>query len=540
MQRYAFYILTFLWSVTLSAQESYMLVYFTDKGDTATVKPSVFLSEPALLRRQKQNIPVTYDDYPVRSEYINSVAGKGYRVIHVLKWINAVCVEKKSDSRELASLSFVKDVVPLKHRQMRAASLCMVNIETNGVNTDNQLQMIGLDVMHAHGFTGKGVRIAVFDNGFENIDRIKAFSRLLNEGRVEARKNFVDTGIDPFRVPGGSHGGFVLSVLAGYDRAQAFYGSAYDATYLLAVTEDIDSETELEEINWARAAEWADSAGADIISSSLGYANQFTDSNDHHYEDMDGNTTIVTNAADKAAAKGILVVNSAGNEGDKRWIYITAPADGDSVMAVGGVDANRICVSFSSVGPTYDGRIKPNVTARAGKTVFAIGDTYTGGNGTSYSCPLVSGLAACLWQTDTMLGNMQLFDYIQRSADRYEAPDYYYGYGIPSAPLAYRMMKGQTLEIPLVKRSEVKLYPNPAKAVLRVARYDEDDLSLIRLTFTDMQGKESATCEVEGTTYYRSDGISLEALGLKSGLYFVKVYVNDAEPFMQKIWIVSE
>jgi subtilisin family serine protease len=273
-----------------------------------------------------------------------------------------------------------------------------------GLST-NQVSMIGADIMHQQGFTGKGMSIAVFDSGFRNAHLLPAFRHVFTSNRILATYDFVNKEESVYEDD--EHGLRVFSAMAAYVPGQII-GTAYEAEYLLFRTEDASSEFRIEEINWLLAAEYADSAGVDVINSSLGY-NYFSNPGmNYSRADMDGNTALVTRAADMAAATGMLVVVSAGNEGDDPWQTVAAPADADSVLSVGAVDRDGLYATFSSRGPTADGRIKPEVVAQGRGTVLsaASGNTVSS-NGTSYSSPVLAGMATGFWQAYPHLTNME-------------------------------------------------------------------------------------------------------------------------------------
>jgi hypothetical protein len=284
--------------------------------------------------------------------------------------------------------------------------------------------------MHRQGFKGKGMLVAVFDAGFENLPQLDAMRHLFVNGRILDTYNFVEDNGYVYG-KGGDHGTKVLSTMAAYDPGKII-GTAPEASYLLYRTEDASSEYRIEEFNWLLAAERADSAGADVINSSLGYNNFDDKSMSYTYEQMDGNTAYVTQAADMAAAVGMLVVTSAGNEGRGKWKYITAPADADSVLTVGAVDSKGSYAEFSSKGNTPDGRTKPDVVAKgAATTVVSPGNRVTVSNGTSFSSPLMAGFATSLWQAYPKLNNMEVIDILRRSGSQAQKPDSLLGYGIP-------------------------------------------------------------------------------------------------------------
>jgi subtilisin family serine protease len=325
-------------------------------------------------------------------------------------------------------------------------------------NADVQIEMLNGDKLHNMGFQGQGVIVAVLDAGFYHADQIAFFDSLRNSGRLLGTHDFVQGGTSVFE--DNSHGLSVLSTMAGYVPG-VFVGTAPKASYWLLRTEDADSENLIEEDNWVRGAEFADSVGAQIINSSLGYT-VFDDSTaSHNYSDLNGNTTRISIGADIAASKGILVINSAGNSGADPWKYVGAPADADSVLSIGAVDAERNYASFSSQGPTFDGRIKPNVSAM-GELSWVINSSGLPGksNGTSFSSPILAGMAACLWQAHPEAKSMEVFKAIEQSADQYATPDEKKGFGIPDFLIAHSILSQLKLNKD-VQDSLVNVYPNP-------------------------------------------------------------------------------
>lgn len=392
------------------------------------------------------------------------------KVRYTSRWLNAVLVHADSEKYEqMKHYAFVKasevcfnksQCLILSHKATTSIEHSSKTADENYGNSYNQFSMVGIDLMHADGFRGEGMLIALLDAGFPGVDQLPVFDYLRQRQGIIGTFDFVAGGKNVY----GSdlHGTTTLSLLAAYLPGQLI-GGAYKADYLLLRTEDVSSEKKIEEVNWALAAEYADSAGADIISSSLGY-NTFDDpSTNYGYKDLDGQTAIITKAAEKAAAAGMLVVNSAGNDGSDEWKYIFAPADGDSVLSVGAVDGLSKYASFSSVGPTYDGRVKPDVAAQGDKVYVAWTDgTIRTDNGTSFSCPIVAGLAAGIWQANPSLSNMQLMDVLKRSASQYEKPDNLLGYGIPSyiktKTLLYATEREDVFMHPLLSGNSLELW----------------------------------------------------------------------------------
>ncbi len=300
--------------------------------------------------------------------------------------------------------------------------------------TKDQVEILNLDCLHAKGYTGRGVTIAHLDDGFNGFDKMDAFAYSRERGLLLGAYDFVHNS-DLKMSDNGSHGTNTLSVVNGYIPGK-YVGTAFDAGILLAHTEDNRSETNQEEINWKKAVDWCIEKGADIITSSLQYNTFDEGQKSYSYKDMDGKTTTITNAADYASDKGILVVAIQGNFGSKKWHYVTAPGDADSVLTVGAVNPTGVKAGFSSFGPSYDGRVKPDVMAVGERTIVVDPDgRIYPSNGTSFAGPAIAGLAACLKQAHPERNNMEIITAIRQSATRYSNPDVKegYGYGIPDA-----------------------------------------------------------------------------------------------------------
>ncbi len=311
----------------------------------------------------------------------------------------------------------------------------------------NQINMLNGIPLHDLGYDGAGMTIAVLDAGFLNANVLSAFDSLWLNNQIIGYKDFVSP-LAPDIFGSHTHGTSVLSTM-GANLPAEMVGTAPKADYWLLRSEDDATEYLIEELNWASAAEYADSVGVDVINSSLVY-NTFDDpAQDHTYAYMDGNTTPITIAADLAASKGILVVNSAGNSGSSSWHYIGAPADGDSVFSIGAVNSSGVYASFSSTGPTYDGRIKPNVVAQGqGSTIIsAYSGNVISGNGTSFSSPITAGMVASLWQAHPDKKNTEIMEAIQQSATQALNPDSLLGFGIPDYFAAHTLLSVPVIHI---------------------------------------------------------------------------------------------
>jgi Subtilase family len=420
-------------------------VFFTDKQiyDDAAYKKAIDnlgsrFSPRAMERRQKRNASPALDfyDIPVSVYYVRSLQEAGMEIKYQSRWLNAVSGYANYETlREISTFPFVMQIRPVAG----AVKEPLPPVETpklEGIPLPDslygpsltQLKQINVPLVHRFGFTGKGVLIALFDTGFR-LDH-PAFDSL----HLVAKHDFInnDTSVGEIEcggIPNPEHGTLTLSAIGGFDPGHLI-GPAYGADYAVAKTEDPCVEVPSEEDNWVAAAEWADSLGADIISSSLGYYDWYT------YFDLNGHTAAITIAAERAVSRGIAVFNCAGNTrscGNPNlcFYYIIPPCDGDSVMAIGAVDALGHILAFSSAGPTYDGRIKPDLVAMGFLVTAAeyLGG-YTLASGTSLSAPLAAGAAALIWEAHPDWGPVQVGEAMKRSADRYHNPDDLYGYGL--------------------------------------------------------------------------------------------------------------
>lgn len=413
------------------AQDKCFWVFFTDKNDTQ-FDPYSYFDAKAIERYQKCGADL-YDisNYPLNDSYVGTVGSYSTEVFGESRWLNAVGIEATDDNAALiAQLPFVARVQEIvSNGTVTSVETGFKEIEDNGkdILTD-QLKRFGGQHFIDKGIDGKGMRICVMDGGFPKVDTHPAFQHLRDNHQIIKTYNFPNKKEDVYGWS--THGTMVLSCIAGINEEGQKLGLATGAEFLLARTE-IDPEPFKEEVWWAQGAEWADKNGADIINSSLGYGK------DRHWtKDMDG-TSYVAKAANKAVEKGILICNSAGNEGDdSRWMTIITPADAENVICVGGIDANLKDyrhISFSSYGPTADKRRKPDVVAFGEAHVADPSGGFTSAFGTSFASPLTAGFCACAWQTKRVLTALQMKAEIQKSCDLYPYYDYAFGYGVPQA-----------------------------------------------------------------------------------------------------------
>ncbi len=521
------------------------VVFFKDKANSpfSLSAPEKFLSERALERRRKSGIRVDETDIPVNGSYIKQVTDLGYTYINKSNWSNCIMVSSENEKllkklHKLQPVAEVKEVysaASVKKDPMAALIQKMESSAKSGQQGSNiqnaktfdygksidQVGMLGVDYMHSKGYTGEGLIIAVLDGGFFRVNELPAFQSLRENHQILRTWDFVANEESVYE--DNSHGMSVLSCIAGYIPGKLI-GTGPKANFYLLRTEDAGSETLAEEYNWEAAAVWADSAGADIINSSLGYTKFDNDIGSHTYMDMNGNTTVVTRAADMAARKGIFVVNSAGNEGSSPWRYIGAPADGDSVLAIGAVKANREIATFSSRGPSYDGRVKPNVCAMGQGTLVSLSSGEIGpSNGTSFSGPVIAGAVATLWQANPQASNMQLYDAIQRSADRYSTPGGDYGYGIPNFGYADMLLKNMNGE-DAYNDQKIIVYPNPNDGSQLFFDFFAAKESEIIIEVSDLQGRviQSQARKVLGNTM-NFISVNLFSNNMAQGTYILTV-----------------
>ena len=519
----------FFHPVTTAQNLAKYRIEFADKNRNpySIEKPEDFLSQRAIQRRIKQNIAISESDLPVSPYYTDSLKSLGLRIINKSKWFNSVLIETKDTIlldtickiAFIDSVTLVKPSVQKKSLRNKFTSEFCVDIAKQ-TTQNNQLTMLNGHILHEYGFRGEGKQIAVIDAGFIDADILPAFDSLWTNNQILGQRDFVDG--DNWVLDAHSHGMTILSILGG-NVPNELTGSAPGADYWLLRAEDTGSEYRIEEENWISAAEFADSAGVDIINTSLGYSTFDDTLQNYTYKEMDGKTTRISKGAVMAASKGILVVVSAGNEGNKLWKYITSPADADNILAVGAVDTSGMLASFSSVGPSYDGRIKPDIAAQGVGTVAQGLGGLIGCNGTSCSAPVISGLAACLWQANDQLSNIDIIEMIKQSSSQYQNPDTLIGYGLPNFANALSQI-GADLPYSTIRIKGI--YPNPFldKISLLLIQIAPED---IFIELYDIQGKM-----IKQQRYVNLPGgefeLTIDNLGdLSQGIYIIKVLSGE-------------
>ncbi len=512
-------------------------IQFTDKVNNgfSVLQPEQFLSQRAIDRRQRMQIAIVENDLPLTASYLQAVRQIGFHISYVSKWFNAATITTNNPVliAQVQALAFVKQsrvidhfnpANPGKHKQSLPDKLQDIDPDSLFGDSYNQIHMLNGEYLHKLGFTGKGMVIAIIDAGFAGADTLAAFQRLQANAQILGTHDFVDG--DNMVYAHHTHGMHVLSLIGGYLEGKLI-GTAPDAQFYLLRSEDAASEMPIEEYNWVAAAEYADSAGADILSTSLGYATFDDSTMNHTYADLDGNTTIIARGADMAASKGMLVVNSAGNEGNNGWHYIITPADGDSVLAIGAVDSMAFYASFSSTGPSADGDIKPNVAAQGLNDVVASFSTnlIQTGSGTSFSCPIMAGMAACLWQAHPDKNNMEIFRAIEESASHYANPDSLLGYGVPNFANAHYLLSKGSFDFIQQNHSPL-VYPNPFRNQTELFIYSPYVQHVIIRVY-DVAGRQmlEKSVSLSALTYY---SLPLENVqSLAPGHYFLSIQSGD-------------
>ena len=489
----------FLQSFHTNAQD-YFWVAFTDKNnsDFSLSAPEKYLSERAIERRARQNILIDSLDLPVNSNYISGVLKLGVELVHASKWLNGITVKSEIDSfsMQVLELAYVKEVQRTKPKPQTKSTFN--KFQENEVNDYNpidssfygksvyQTGIMNGQFLHNQNYLGQGLQIAILDAGFLNANKYNAFDSLWANNQILGTKDFVNPNSDIFSTH--YHGMSVLSCLGGNIPGQLI-GTAPKASYWLLRSEDAGTEYIIEEDNWVVAAEFADSAGIDIINSSLGYTDFYDASTNHTYADMDGKTTRITRGANIAASRGILVFSSAGNEGNKTWKYISAPADGENVIAVGAVNKDSIPAPFTSHGPAFGGKTKPNLAAIGENTYLQLSSGNLGySNGTSFSSPVMAGMAACLWQAFPDATSMEVKQILEISGQIYEKPDILMGFGIPDMKKAHFLLMNSSTSF----KNNVKhwkAYPNPVNDFLILQKNGINFQDKINIEIYSIEGK---------------------------------------------------
>lgn len=518
-------------------------VQFTDKNNTpySIDRPEEFLSERSIQRRIKYGVALDEKDIPVNPSYIEAVENAGATILNPSKWLNGVTIETNSESvlNAIEKLPFVKKTralhdEPLKQmiknesfmNEMNAESVVDMDVVRGHYGkAQTQIELLNGIALHDMGYQGEGMWIGICDSGYEGADVHDIFQNMRDENRLLGTKDFVyKNGIV---YSDDHHGTACLGLMAGY-MPGTYVGTAPKASYFLCRTENINSENIIEEYNWVSAAEYMDSIGIDMISTSLGYISFDNPEASHAYSDFDGKTCIITIGAEIASSRGILCVAAAGNEGDNDFPYVGGPGDGKNVLTVGGVKADGTRAGFSSIGPTYDGRIKPDVMSFAyAVTVASPGNNFYEGNGTSFAAPSLAGMLACYWQARKDAPEGKIREVIKKSSNNYSSPNNEYGYGIPDFEKALDMLNLENCDI-FDEKPLFYVYPNPSNGMVNFnLNYD---VNVIVQVF-DMLGKV-----IYISDNHNGDMTELNAFlsNLDEGVYMIKA-LGDKNIFTTKL-----
>jgi len=479
-----------------AAPNSYWVQLKDKKGTRYSInRPEAFLSQRSIDRRKRQHISIDETDLPVSPDYLDSLKNRGLEIVHTSKWLNGATVRTMDTTliKKIATLPYVSLVQLTKPANILKSAHNKFSDEIESTEYDpakygtaiTQLTQLNGQYLHQQGFRGKGIQIAILDAGFLHANTITAFDSLRNTNRILGIRDFVDPKSDIYAQ--NYHGMSVLSCMAG-NVPGSLIGTAPDASFYLIRSEDVASEYLVEEDNWVAAAEYADSLGVDVINSSLGYY-QFDDpAMNHTYSDMSGKKTRVTQGANMAFQKGILVFSSAGNEGNNPWKHIIAPSDGENVIGVAAVDKNGLRATFSSVGPAFGGAIKPNVAAMGSGTTLVNSSGFIGNaSGTSFSSPVLAGMGACLLQANPYAGVKLTKLAIEQSASQYNKPDSLLGFGIPDFEKADKYLKVNSATS-LNWESSCAVSPNPFTDFLLIRNLDPIGDKNYRISIYNLQG----------------------------------------------------
>lgn len=525
MNRKLLFFFTFFFYYVVQAQED-AWVYFNDKPDAAFYlsNPLQMLSQRALDRRTTQGISLNDTDVPISQTYIDDVTNStGITVMAKSKWLNALHIRgSQTDIQALTNLTFVNRVeFADRTLNSRTAPTNRVN-EIQNVNkqlevlvdysyggSSNQIQMLNGHLLHQQNYTGQGKIIAVMDAGFPGVDTATPFQRLRDNNLILGGYNFPDRNTSFYTR--GSHGTNVLSCIGGYVDNE-LVGTAPDAQYYLFITEDINSENPVEESYWVEAAEMADSLGVDVINTSLGYFAYDNPNYSYTYADMNGTKAFISRGADMAFSKGMICVTSAGNSGATSEPHIGTPADAITTLTIGAVNETEDYVAFSSIGPSFDGRVKPDVCAKGlSATISNTAGAIVNANGTSFSSPIMAGMVTSFWSAVPNMTNAEVVQFVKQSADLYANPTIFKGYGVPDFQLAL----ANALSLNSNEIASVVLYPNPVKDKILVSLPSNGtSAKLILYNNIGQQVNSYVINETNSTIYLES---------LASGLYFYQV-----------------
>lgn len=537
-----FIYITLLSSISTFSQIEDAYVFFNIKPNSAAffANPTTELSARSLVRRTAQNIALDMTDAPMSTTFIAQVASSnGITLLAKSKWFNCVYVRGlKPDIAALTSLTCVQNIKYLdpailnrpapkrvKFEKEISQNQVVESQQRNAVfnygQSFNQIHMLNADFLHQQNFTGTGKVIAVLDSGFPGVNTAQPFQRLITNNQILGGYDFVNDNNDYFS--GDTHGTLVLSCMGGYTDG-SLVGTAPDAKYYLYQTEDNESaspynENPVEEANWVEAAEEADRVGADVITSSLGYFGYENNKYSHIYDDMTGNKNFASKGLNIAFSKGIICVISAGNAGNSPEPHVGVPAEATNALTIGAVNSTKIRTSFSSIGPSFDGRIKPDLMAQGLSSVVSYPDGTIGtANGTSFSGPIFAGAITSFWQAFPTLTNQQIINLVRQSADKFSNPNNQYGYGIPNFQLA--LNNGNLANNSFISaENKFVLFPNPTNNLIEISFPNQ--FSDVNIMIFNSLGQNIASYK----NLKSNDKLSLN--NLNTGIYFYKLEADN-------------
>jgi subtilisin family serine protease len=536
--------IAFLGSEVGMAQDRYAVFFkYKPQQEFSLANPSKFLTSKAIQRREREKTSVDSLDLPVTSSYVQGLRTHSQEILYVSKWLNAAVVVADSTGKKgMEALPYVQKVQWIakgfisrtgtrlnqesQEGSPKSKKWAVEESYREAAAYDFQNQLLGIPDMHKAGFTGKGVNVAIFDSGFPGLDKAPAFSHLFTNKQVLGQLNVVRPWIkEVFR--DNEHGTQVASLIVA-NQAETLVSGAHQAQVIFAITEDVATEYPVEELNWVRAAEYADSLGVDIINSSLGYLDFDEPKLTYTTAQLDGKTTYVSRGASLAAKRGILIVNSVGNYGSAGSSSLVAPADAAGILAVGSVTASSTVSAFSSRGPTADGRIKPELVAFGQSPVLirASGQV-SAAAGTSFSSPQIAALAAGLWEAKPTWTKDELLTNLIKSGTQYATPDQNLGYGIPNFRGAFY---GALLGINEEEEVGWTVYPNPVTDDQVYIRFGQELSFQIQLF--DSSGRPVLEKMLQRNS--TKDPYFLTLNQLPSGLYFMQL-MDGKEIAYQKL-----
>lgn len=537
-------------------QSNQYIIELKDKRNSpfSIANPGQFLSDRAIKRRQKQQIPIVENDLPVNPNYIDSIRLAGNVVVkNTSKWLNQVLIETEDANalQKIQNFTFVKNTQPSrrversperKKTEVIEASQPLARLSglSGSMNygvSEGQIKIHKGDFLHEKGFRGQGMLISMIDDGFYHYKTLPAFDSIRLNNRILDTYDFVDNKTDMNLED--AHGMHCLSLIAANVPGKMI-GSAPGATFLLYRSENVNGEYRGEEQNWIAAAERSDSAGADVITTSLGYNTFDNPSFDYTYSDMNGRTSMMSKAATIAASKGIIMMVAAGNEGNKPWRYITVPGDAADVLTVGVVNVAGTPGAFSSYGPAADGRIKPEVSSvGVAAYVQATNGNFGTGNGTSFATPNLAGLVTCLWQAFPEFTAAEIRDAVIKSSSNFSNPiNPQMGYGIPDFEIAYNNLeallelRNQSALNDILAGERITVYPNPIRESASVL-FKPITSGNWQIKLIDSGGK-LVFSKSENLTEEMVKIFSLERKSYPTGVYILQI-TNGKHKFSKKI-----